>query len=66
MGRRVFTTLLIAYELKLRTRFKAIAPHDYSVNIKELEIHNWVLEAILVLEALLQILGVPSVLLGIK
>jgi hypothetical protein len=66
MGRRVFTTLLIAYELKLWARFKAIARHDYSVNIKELEIHNWVLEAILVLEALLQILGVPSVLLGIK
>jgi hypothetical protein len=66
MGRRVFTTLLIAYELKLWTRFKAIAPHDYSVNIKELEIHNWVLEAILVLEALLQILGAPMALLGIK
>lgn len=66
MGRRVFTTLLIAYELKLWTRFKAIAPHDYSVYIKELEIHNWVLEAILVLEALLQILGAPMALLGIK
>jgi hypothetical protein len=56
----------MAYELKLWTRFKAIAPHYYSANVKELEIHNSVLGAILLPEALLQILGAQMPLLGIK